>query len=230
VRSLYTCLRDTSGGALGLFGMLKLMRLLKLLRVLRIGRLIARFAAKTQISYKSQTIIKFTLLVIGFTHMFACVIRIVGSPSGCLANVGEALGDGDDGWYDRDGVYEMANPSCWLATVKFRRRGLWYVYVAALDWAIKSMVGDALTITFGEKCVGFVVMIVGAIVMAFLIGEIANVLTNFDPALNDYRSTMDKLTCTSRRSRSRSSRRCASTSSTARPSSARPTTARCCRT
>ena len=28
---------------------------------------------------------------------------------------------------------------------------------------------------------------------AFLIGEIANVLTNFDPALNDYRTSMDNL-------------------------------------
>ena len=63
-------------------------------------------------------------------------------------------------------VYEMNNPSCWLATVKDRHRGLWNVYVAALDWAIKAMIGDALTITFGEKCAGFFVMIIGTIVMA----------------------------------------------------------------
>lgn len=188
LRSTYTC-TTTDSGALGLFAMLKLVRLLKLLRVLRIGRLVARFAAKTQISYKSQTIIKFSLLVVGFTHMFACVIRIVGAPAGCVATVAAV----EAGASDRRFAYETANPSCWFATVRFRNRGVWRVYVAALDWAIKAMIGDALTITFGEKCAGFFVMMIGCIVMAFLIGEIANVLTNFDPALNDYRSTMDKL-------------------------------------
>ena len=36
-------------------------------------------------------------------------------------------------------------------------------------------------------------MLCGMVMTALLIGEIANVLTNFDPALNAYRTSMDNL-------------------------------------
>ena len=40
---------------------------------------------------------------------------------------------------------------------------------------------------------GAAIMRCGMVMTALLIGEIANVLTNFDPALNAYRTSMDNL-------------------------------------
>ena len=40
---------------------------------------------------------------------------------------------------------------------------------------------------------GAAIMLCGMVMTALLIGEIANVLTNFDPALNAYRTSMDNL-------------------------------------
>ena len=34
-------------------------------------------------------------------------------------------------------------PQCWLATVRYKRRGLWFEYVAALSWAAKAIGGEA---------------------------------------------------------------------------------------
>ena len=74
-------------------------------------------------------------------------------------------------------------PKCWLATVRFQSRGLWYEYVAALSWAAKAFGGEADAITFGEHMLGAAIMLCGMVMTALLIGEIANVLTNFDPGL-----------------------------------------------
>ena len=93
-------------------------------------------------------------------------------------------------------VYELdmeGEPKCWLATVRFQSRGLWYEYVAALSWAAKAFGGEADAITFGEHMLGAAIMLCGMVMTALLIGEIANVLTNFDPALNAYRTSMDNL-------------------------------------
>ena len=81
-------------------------------------------------------------------------------------------------------VYELdmeGEPKCWLATVRFQSRGLWYEYVAA-SWAAKAFGGEADAITFGEHMLGTAIMLCGMVMTALLIGEIANVLTNFDPA------------------------------------------------
>lgn len=181
--TLTTCGVQSGGSELQLFSMLKLFRLLKLLRVLRIGRLVMRFASSVNISFKTQTLIKFGVLILFVTHLFACLIRVLGDTPGCRSK------------YKRN---EETKPNenqatCWLASIRFYRKGIWFQYVASLDWAIKAMIGGSNTLTFGEMILGFVIMISGLVLTSYLVGEIANVLGNFDPALKDFRSTMDNL-------------------------------------
>ena len=175
----------------------KLLRLPRLLRMMRFGRVVSRLASKINVSFKLTTMIKYTALLLVTTHFFACLIRLVGSS--CPEYTGNRQRSSQLYEYDAlpisDGTYlEMeGDPKCWLATVRFQRRGMWYEYVAALSWAAKAFGGEADAITFGEHLLGAAIMLCGMVMTALLIGEIANVLTNFDPALNAYRTSMDNL-------------------------------------
>ncbi|KAH8048038.1 voltage-gated potassium channel [Aureococcus anophagefferens] len=138
-----------------------------------------------------MTMIKYTLLIVVITHLWACMIRLIGDTPDCVkyyAPSPDIPGADPPDWYNTD-----SEGDCWLATVRYRKKGLWFEYVAALEWAAKAMGGESESITFGESFLGFLIMLSGMVMTAFLIGEIANVLTNFDPALNDYRTSMDNL-------------------------------------
>jgi hypothetical protein len=137
-----------------------------------------------------MTMIKYTLLIVVITHLWACMIRLIGDTPDCVKYYAssEIPGANPPDWYNTD-----SEGDCWLATVRYRKKGLWFEYVAALEWAAKAMGGESESITFGESFLGFLIMLSGMVMTAFLIGEIANVLTNFDPALNDYRTSMDNL-------------------------------------
>jgi hypothetical protein len=183
---IFSCDSNASGA----LKMVKLLRLPKLLRVLRFGRLVARLASTVNISFKVMTMIKYTLLIVVITHLWACMIRLIGDTPDCVKYYAssEIPGANPPDWYNTD-----SEGDCWLATVRYRKKGLWFEYVAALEWAAKAMGGESESITFGESFLGFLIMLSGMVMTAFLIGEIANVLTNFDPALNDYRTSMDNL-------------------------------------
>lgn len=155
---ILTSCGQSNGDELRLFSMLKLFRLLKLLRVLRIGRFVMRFAATVNVSFKTQTIVKFGVLILFVTHVYACLIRVLGESNDCRNN------------YDMNG-----DITCWLTSVKFFKRGNWYLYVASLDWAIKAMIGGSDSLTFGETILGFIIMISGLVLTSYLVGEIANV-------------------------------------------------------
>ena len=185
---LFVCDASRGGGQnFAMLSMLKLFRLLKLLRVLRVGRLLMRFAASVNVSFKTQTIVKFACVIIAVTHLFACLIRIIGDTPGCRREYRKMRRMHDDPGEDRP------EPNCWLTSVRFYRNGVWFQYVAALDWAIKAMIGGSSSYTFGEHILGFFMMLAGLVLTSYLVGEIANVLGNFDPALNDFRATMDNL-------------------------------------
>ena len=59
--------------------MAKLLRLPRLLRMLRFGRVISRLASKVNVSFKLTTMLKYTALLLVTTHLFACMIRLVGA-------------------------------------------------------------------------------------------------------------------------------------------------------
>jgi hypothetical protein len=197
---IYSASRDKSGSMV--IRMAKLLRLPRLLRMLRFGRVISRLASKVNVSFKLTTMLKYTALLLVTTHLFACMIRLVGAM--CPQYIGDKERKPQLFEFDHLNIHDLndnivyeldmeGEPKCWLATVRFQSRGLWYEYVAALSWAAKAFGGEADAITFGEHMLGAAIMLCGMVMTALLIGEIANVLTNFDPALNAYRTSMDNL-------------------------------------
>ncbi|KAH8083416.1 voltage-gated potassium channel [Aureococcus anophagefferens] len=133
--------------------------------------------AKWIVSYRVatprvMTMIKYTLLIVVITHLWACMIRLIGDTPDCVkyyASSPDIPGADPPDWYNTD-----SEGDCWLATVRYRKKGLWFEYVAALEWAAKAMGGESESVTFGESFLGFLIMLSGMVMTAFLIGEIAN--------------------------------------------------------
>ena len=62
------------------------------------------------------------------------------------------------------------------------------------------MSGEAyLPANMEETVLNTLVMLMGIVVMAFLVGELSNILGNFDPVGNEFEQTVDNLDVRSRR-------------------------------
>lgn len=55
------------------------------------------------------------------------------------------------------------------------------------------MNGEATFVTHAEGVLGFVMMLVGCIMIAFLLGDLTNVVSNMDPVMNEFKQTIDSL-------------------------------------
>ena len=76
----------------------------------------------------------------------------------------------------------------------YERDGIWRQYVYCLKWALQTLLGDlSFTVNVAEEVCALIVALVGCIVLAFLVGDMCNALTNMDPVGNDYRLTLDTL-------------------------------------
>ena len=63
-----------------------------------------------------------------------------------------------------------------------------------------AMSGEAyLPANMEETVLNTLVMLMGIVVMAFLVGELSNILGNFDPVGNEFEQTVDNLDVRSRR-------------------------------
>ena len=63
----------------------------------------------------------------------------------------------------------------------------------AAVWALVAINGEASTRTHGEGVLGLLIMLMGIIVMAFLIGDLSNIMSNLDPVANEFKQTLDNL-------------------------------------
>ena len=156
--------------------LIKLLRLLKMARVIKLKRFLAAYWSHFHITYQSQAILKFIIFIVSCAHWTACLIRI-------LSERRRGRGDHDD---------KMA-PDTWLDKHGLYNQGMWAEYLAAMVWAIQALNGSAFVYTVEEHLGALVVLFVGCVVIAFMIGEIANVLTSMDPTGNQYKMTMDLL-------------------------------------
>ncbi|KAH8069577.1 voltage-gated potassium channel [Aureococcus anophagefferens] len=71
--------------------------------------------------------------------------------------------------------------------------GIWAVYVEACIWALIALNGEADTITHAECVLGLIIMLMGVIILAFLIGDMSNIMSNLDPVANEFKQTLDNL-------------------------------------
>lgn len=169
--------------AAGLIRIVRLVRLMKLLKLAKQPRIMAKLRQFVTLPIKQQTLIKYFLIIFFIIHWTACTLRLITSFS-----IGDCRAKGmrpeDD---------ECART--YLNTGRRWGQGPWSQYASAVIWAIGAMSGESyLPANMEETVLNTFVMLLGIVVMAFLIGELGNILGNFDPVGNEFEQTVDNLT------------------------------------
>ena len=161
--------------------LLRVFRLMKLAKVLRSQELVNNIAKHVDMSTKLQTVIKYCVVLIVIVHWTACALKLVTEYTLNECNY-------------RDETYEDGGcPQTILTSTSNYRDGIWAQYVEAAVWALVAINGEASTRTHGEGVLGLLVMLMGIIVMAFLIGDLSNIMSNLDPVANEFKQTLDNL-------------------------------------
>ena len=63
----------------------------------------------------------------------------------------------------------------------------------SLDWAVSVMLGNSAYRTTAEGIISILGNLFGVMFVAFLFGDLTNILCNLDPAANEFKQTVDNL-------------------------------------
>jgi hypothetical protein len=166
--------------------LLRVFRLMKLAKVLRSQELVNNIAKHVDMSTKLQTVIKYCVVLVVIVHWTACALKLVTEYT--LEECNHRGSSYEDGYWEGVGC-----PQTILTSTSNYRDGIWAQYVEAAVWALVAINGEASTRTHGEGVLGLLVMLMGIIVMAFLIGDLSNIMSNLDPVANEFKQTLDNL-------------------------------------
>ena len=159
---------------------IRLVRLVKLGRLTKQPRIMAKLKKYFTMPMKVQTLLKYCVLLFVIIHWSACTLRAV---------TGFVLGDCHPA--DDD---ERRCPVTYLTDVRSWEQGVWSQYFGAVLWALGALSGESYThANMEETVLNVVIMLLGILVMAFLVGELANILGNYDPVGNAFMTTVDGL-------------------------------------
>jgi len=177
----YGLLTDLNLGQAGFLRIIRLVRLMKLLRLVKQPRIMAKLKKYFTIPMKLQTLLKYFILLFVIIHWTACVLRLITS-----FTLGDCHPADDD---------DHKCPRTYLSTSRRWEAGrVWPQYASAVLWALGALSGEAYGDANSEETVlNVVVLLLGIVVMAFLVGELANILGNFDPVGNAFSTTVDGL-------------------------------------
>jgi hypothetical protein len=176
--------------AAGLIRVIRLVRLLKLLKLAKQPRIMAKLRQFVTMPIKQQTLIKYFFIIFFIIHWTACTLRLLTSFA-----VGDCRPKGSDMHSGLPFDDECART--YLNTNRRWGQGPWSQYASAIIWSIGAMSGEAyLPANMEETVLNTLVMLMGIVVMAFLVGELSNILGNFDPVGNEFEQTV--LTAASR--------------------------------
>ena len=169
--------------AAGLIRIVRLVRLMKLLKLAKQPRIMAKLRQFVTMPIKQQTLIKYFFIIFFIIHWTACTLRLITSFAiGVCRSKG--LREEDDNC-----------ARTYLNTGRRWGQGPWSQYASAVIWAIGAMSGESyLPANMEETVLNTFVMLMGIVVMAFLVGELSNILGNFDPVGNEFEQTVDNLT------------------------------------
>ena len=173
--------------AAGLIRVIRLVRLLKLLKLAKQPRIMAKLRQFVTMPIKQQTLIKYFFIIFFIIHWTACTLRLLTSFA-----VGDCRPKGSDMHSGLPFDDECART--YLNTNRRWGQGPWSQYASAIIWSIGAMSGEAyLPANMEETVLNTLVMLMGIVVMAFLVGELSNILGNFDPVGNEFEQTVDNL-------------------------------------
>jgi hypothetical protein len=167
----------TSGGALARSAMLlrviRLTRLVRLFRMTKIWRILGENKDQLQLSNNAITMIKVSLTLLVIAHFIGC------SWHGILLK-------------DRDGP----NTLNWLTALNISPPPTKAIdlYLPSLYYAFTTMTtvgyGDIVAVTDGERLMAIAIMLVGGAIFGFVVGNVTQVIQNFDPVATMYKDRM----------------------------------------
>ena len=158
--------------------LIRLIRLIKLLRVAKAPRLLANIQVIATMSYKQKCVWKYLLVLCSMLHLMACAIRMA-----------------HDFQRGTKTHYETNSYLRWrvLESRRSSFRGNGALYVDSLDWAVSVMLGNSAYRTTAEGIISILGNLFGVMFVAFLFGDLTNILCNLDPAANEFKQTVDNL-------------------------------------
>ena len=163
----------------GFLRIVRLIRLMKLLRLMKQPRIMAKLKKYFTMPMKLQTLLKYFVLFFVIIHWTACTLRLISA---------FALGD----CHPKDD--DDRCPTTYLSSTRRWEKGIWPQYSGAVLWALGALSGEAyMEANMEETVLNVVVLLVGIVVGSFLVGELANILGNFDPVGNAFSTTVDGL-------------------------------------
>lgn len=164
----------------GLLRLVRLARLFKLLRVFQSPRIVSRLSKHLNVSSRTQTIMMYSFLLLMSIHGSACCLRLITDIQLQHCNTGSR-------------EREAACPGTTITKANTWHDGIWAEYTTAIVWSFTAMNGEATFVTHAEGVLGFAMMLVGCILLAFLLGDLANIASNLDPVSNDFKQTLDSI-------------------------------------
>jgi hypothetical protein len=176
--------------------LLRLLRLIKLARLARGLPILRRWEIEHGFRYAHITLISDLLMLFFMAHWIACLMALLpffdnrntvplitpppASPASALPQ--------PDNWIT---VYFVSE----LGVVDFDDVNIWSVYLAAYDFAIVTVTtigyGDILPRTDLERGVVAVIILLGGLMYAYILGSLINIVTNLDPLLTTFKHNVD---------------------------------------
>eukprot|EP00635_Sarcinochrysidales_sp_CCMP3193_P005500 CAMPEP_0118902936 /NCGR_PEP_ID=MMETSP1166-20130328/8004_1 /TAXON_ID=1104430 /ORGANISM="Chrysoreinhardia sp, Strain CCMP3193" /LENGTH=441 /DNA_ID=CAMNT_0006842153 /DNA_START=21 /DNA_END=1349 /DNA_ORIENTATION=- len=71
--------------------------------------------------------------------------------------------------------------------------GIWGQYTEAVEFAVATLNSDMRAVNISEAVFSIIIGVIGCYILAFLVGDLCNVITNLSPVKNDFRLTIDSL-------------------------------------
>ena len=154
--------------------------------------MLPRWASRLQLSFKSLSVLRFVFIIVVVLHWFACAARMLIRP--CLEADAVTGVLGDDYTHSRDWhKSHREDHACLEFEIIRADRGKSVEYFSALHWSMRALTGDADAPNLGIMILAVIAGLAGNIVTSFMIGEIAAILGNSDPASIEYKNTVDNL-------------------------------------
>jgi hypothetical protein len=158
---------------IGQLSLVLVLRLLRLFRLFRLFAILRRWESYHWIHTGYLRILRFISVILLFIHWVACAWFL----SGYLARFPA------DSWVVRLGLEE--------ATVSEQ-------YIRSLYWSITTMTtvgyGDISPARTSEYIIAMIVMLLGASMYAYIIGNVASLFSNLDAARAQYRNRVEGVT------------------------------------
>ena len=165
---------------------LRVLRLIKLLRLLRMSRIIKRWESKVAINYAAAAIVRVLVSLLLWAHLCACLWTLQTD----LFHETRS-----ETWLGLDGMCSRALTSDCTYIDSCKPAG--ELYVASLYWSVMTITsigyGDIHPVTWAERAVNIVVMLMGSILWGQLIGTFCSIIATFNPEGAEFRRMMDEL-------------------------------------